>query len=409
MDLSIVKKEIVVKEEPNNESTKKGSSSVCADLDPVAINHAKPKVISALNSKEQDSRPSKSSKNHSTVNLYLTKNSGQYFSARRVSIVPFICEECGADFESISSLVLHFRSHFNGSLHECSVCRTPFSSSLALKKHMGLHSSLECKALSKSGSKVDSSNGMGSCDEEGEDSEGKERDVVQESFRCEYCRECFESRACLEAHVKEHQNQELYTCRECGRRYQHEYLLENHVKMHHVDLWACEECGKTFENKKRLTVHYESHSGIEVEKRHKCKECGKAFVARSKLLRHMRVHTGERPFQCDICGRGFNDRSNLFIHARVHTGEKPYKCLLCGKSFTGKNDLNRHEMIHSGTKPHTCKQCGKSFREKSKLTRHVKTHSLPLSMQKAHKCPTCGKGFREKAKLRRHSKIHERG
>eukprot|EP00057_Strongylocentrotus_purpuratus_P034453 XP_795283.1 PREDICTED: zinc finger protein OZF [Strongylocentrotus purpuratus] len=393
MDLSLVKREKIMKDEPQDELKKEGLTlNDGAKTKPLKTKCAKAE-------KMEESRVSKGNKHLSSFN-YLIKNSDQYFTSRRVIMVPFVCEECGEAFESISELVLHFRSHFNGSLHECSVCLTPFSSKHALKKHMVAHSAGDTKASRHSGSK-DKGNNL---QENGGD--GEEEGVGL--FRCVHCRKVFESETHLEDHAVEHQIQELHTCEECGRCYQQKHLLDNHIKMHHVELWTCEECGKSFENKKRLMVHYEMHSGIQAEKRHKCDECGKAFVAKSKLLRHMRVHTGERPFRCDVCGRGFNDRSNLFIHARVHTGEKPYTCTLCGKSFTGKNDLNRHEMIHTGTRPHTCKQCGKGFRESSKLKRHIKTHILHDSMHKPNMCPTCGKGFREKSKLKRHVKIHER-
>nr|XP_054760491.1 zinc finger protein OZF-like [Lytechinus pictus] len=388
MELGLSKNTMMKEEQKGNLKTERQPQN--------DANKSKP-LKSKCAEKMEENAVSKSSKYLPSFN-YLIKNSGQYFTSRRVVIVPFVCEECGDAFESISDLVHHFRSHFNGSLYECSVCLTPFSSKHSLKKHMMAHSAGETKGGRLCDSKG-STLGSIRTDEDGGDAA---------LFRCLHCRKAFDCLSDLEDHAVEHQIQELHTCPECGRCYQQKHLLDNHIQMHHVELWTCEECGKNFENKKRLMVHYEVHSGIQAEKRHKCEECGKAFVAKSKLLRHMRVHTGERPFRCDICGRGFNDRSNLFIHARVHTGEKPYSCTQCGKSFTGKNDLNRHEMIHTGTKPHSCKQCGKGFREKSKLKRHIKTHLIPNAMLKPHKCATCGKGFREKSKLKRHSKIHER-
>ena len=91
----------------------------------------------------QETKTFHSGKHYPAVNRYLTKNSGQYFKSRQVAIVPFRCEECGGDFESISDLVLHFRTHFNGSHYECSVCLATFSSNQMLKKHMERHDGKE--------------------------------------------------------------------------------------------------------------------------------------------------------------------------------------------------------------------------------------------------------------------------
>ncbi|XP_071510241.1 uncharacterized protein [Diadema antillarum] len=358
---------------------------------------------------ENSLAPKKVIKYKPAVNLYLTKNSGQYFTSRRVTTVPFTCEECDEDFESISDLVLHFRGHFIGSLFECCVCRTPFSSRLTLDKHMQVHSEENFSRKTSKGKCCNAEvNGVinlsTSCKADQCTDDGNQK---EELFSCKLCGKSYKQQVALAEHSRQHHNQDLFTCK-CGRSFQQQHLLDNHIKIHHVELWACDECGKTFESRKGLMVHLDAHSNQEIEKRHKCGECGKAFVARSKLIRHIRVHTGERPFHCDVCGRGFNDRSNLIIHERVHTGEKPYVCQSCGKCFSGKNDLNRHQMIHSGEKPHTCDECGKAFREKSKLNRHIKTHSLMPIVEKLHSCSTCGKTFREKSKLNRHCEIHKR-
>lgn len=105
----------------------------------------------------------------------------------------------------------------------------------------------------------------------------------------------------------------------------------------------CELCNKCFQTKASLRVHMRQHRG---ERPHQCTQCKKTFTQKSTLRTHIRTHTGERPYNCDFCSRAFGDYSTYRKHVRVHTGEKPYACDICKKTFTQSGNMIRHRMVH---------------------------------------------------------------
>ncbi|KAH8278389.1 hypothetical protein KR018_001549, partial [Drosophila ironensis] len=135
--------------------------------------------------------------------------------------------------------------------------------------------------------------------------------------------------------------------------------------------FPCTECRNVYDKRQRLTAHMKVHSE---DKPHECEICHKRFRQTPQLARHMNTHTGQRPYKCDYCDSCFGDPSTRIKHQRIHTNERPYKCTYCPKSFSYSNVLQVHLITHTGQRPFSCQYCDKTFSQLHHKNAHERSH-----------------------------------
>ncbi|TRY92159.1 hypothetical protein DNTS_015083 [Danionella cerebrum] len=81
---------------------------------------------------------------------------------------------------------------------------------------------------------------------------------------------------------------------------------------------------------------------------------------------------------------------------------KKHECTVCGKIFDHLTRFQNHLRTHSGEKPFGCPVCGKWFGRKMYLIVHERTHSG----EKPYVCLECGKSFSQKSSLNVHIRRH---
>ncbi|XP_045774824.1 zinc finger protein 251-like [Maniola jurtina] len=153
-----------------------------------------------------------------------------------------------------------------------------------------------------------------------------------------------------------------YPCKTCGRAFHTELALKNHCWVHKHETatrpFKCGSCREQFDFKHELVAHLKKHntSGM-------CLLCGRRFRTLSNLAAHMEAHnsTTGKSYTCKVCGRSYNTSSNLKTHSVTHSNERPYKCQYCKKCFKRNQDLKFHINQHTGEKPYKCPFCDKRF------------------------------------------------
>ncbi|XP_075034481.1 uncharacterized protein LOC142095436 [Mixophyes fleayi] len=230
-------------------------------------------------------------------------------------------------------------------------------------------------------------------------------DKIDKGFKsilCPVCGKCFSNSSTLLIHKRIHTGDKLFTCSECGKSFNQRANFDTHQRIHTGEKpFVCSECGKCFSSKYYLSSHQKVHTK---DRRFSCLECGRCFARSQNLIRHQMVHTGEKPFSCTECGKLFSQRYSRDAHQRIHTGEKPFFCVECGKCFTHYSSFIAHKQCHKNEKPFSCSECGKRFTHLTNLRVHEKQHQN----EKPFSCSECGKCFLLRTYLKRHFKVHKR-
>ncbi|XP_053158271.1 zinc finger protein 436-like isoform X2 [Hemicordylus capensis] len=300
-------------------------------------------------------------------------------------------KEAEKPFSQSLDLAQHQGVHTGEKGYTCLECGKSFSESSALRQHQIIHTGenplkhlVYVKSISWS-------------------SDLDRHEIIhtgQKPFTCLECGKSFSKSSHLTIHQRIHTGEKPFTCLECGKSFSENSSLTKHQIIHTGEKpFKCLECGKSFGWSSDLRRHEIIHAG---QKPFMCLECGKSFSRRADLTQHQTLHSGEKPFTCLECGKCFSQRSALTRHQRIHTKEKPYKCLECGRSFSWSSVLRRHERIHTGEKPFLCLECGKSFNQSSLLTQHQRIHTG----EEPFKCFECGKSFIRRSTLTKHQRIH---
>ncbi|XP_066483585.1 zinc finger protein 585B-like [Tiliqua scincoides] len=224
--------------------------------------------------------------------------------------------------------------------------------------------------------------------------------AAERPFACSVCGKCFQHRGNLITHLRVHTGEKPFPCTECGKSFSQKGDLMRHLRIHTGEKpFECTVCGKSFCSKQTFVLHQRIHTG---EKPYSCEECGKAFNRKANFITHQKIHRGERPFVCGECGKGFCAKKTFILHQKIHVGDRPFGCPECGKSFSRNGDLTRHQRIHTGERPFACTDCGKCFSHNGELIKHQRIHTG----EKPFACLECGKSFNRKGTLITHQRIH---
>ncbi|CAB3240837.1 unnamed protein product [Arctia plantaginis] len=153
-----------------------------------------------------------------------------------------------------------------------------------------------------------------------------------------------------------------FPCLTCKRSFCTDIALKNHTWQHigantPYEKYTCSTCKETFQYKNALIAHLKIHNENGL-----CQLCGRMFRSQKNYIAHMAVHSPtNKSYTCKICGRSYNTWGNLRTHSIAHSSEKPYQCHICKKTFKRNQDLKFHINQHTGARPYKCPFCDKCF------------------------------------------------
>ncbi|XP_075990036.1 uncharacterized protein LOC142985635 [Anticarsia gemmatalis] len=358
----------------------------------------------------------------------------------------FKCTVCYKGFLDEDAYNTHAIRHTNESgEHECTICKTHFKHSHALRKHTTAHHT--------------------------------------QRFSCNQCTYVTTHRQTARLHVRWH-NGTKYSCPHCPVEFHKFTTYMGHLRKKHPSDHVCEICGYSFVSNKGIELHKKLKHRLDEmhipEDGPFCELCNVRFVSEEAHRRHLSVaarHIGEdkesdsiksrtgrrsneerrlqdsegikkksctrpvkrvdgpfpceqcglqledsrayhshfrrthpdknrtkypsmrTPCMCEVCGRMFQSQALLKDHTWVHTSERPFKCDICQKSFQKKQRLVAHQKVHSEVRAtYVCGICGKQFSTHSNRQRHMFIHTG----LKPFKCEMCGKAFKHSAEKRAH-------
>ncbi|XP_071104198.1 zinc finger protein 271-like [Haliotis cracherodii] len=135
-------------------------------------------------------------------------------------------------------------------------------------------------------------------------------------FKCDICGSKFDNRLDLKHHMKSHSTSHV-TCCLCNTNFESDNKLQTHLKFHTGEnQHECIVCNNMFFNSYDLKRHMMSHTQ---EKPYTCSLCSCKFFAACDLKVHLRTHTGEKPYSCPVCFKAFNRKHDLKRHTVVHS------------------------------------------------------------------------------------------
>ncbi|KAF5278823.1 hypothetical protein FQR65_LT03511 [Abscondita terminalis] len=199
---------------------------------------------------------------------------------------------------------------------------------------------------------------------------------LSNSFQCDGCGYCTESKTDLEHHMLQHDGEErnkydsnIIKCEKCNYSTSNKHNLNCHVyRMHGGRLkQKCKLCNYATVDKRQLISHISTHTE---EKPFKCKLCNYSCNHTKTLKAHMCKHSGKWPFECDKCDYKTFTKYKMKNHIKRHTKEKPFKCDLCNYCSNHVHDLKAHLYKHSGDWPFVCNTCDYKTHSKTVFAKH---------------------------------------
>jgi Zinc finger, C2H2 type len=211
-------------------------------------------------------------------------NDPAMFASVKLENKLYSCDHCTTFHDlSLETVVNHSTNDHlltdgsTGAPHTCGICFEVFSTAMATRIHILLHSTcLSCA----------------SCD-----------------FKCEKMKQL------IDHEVTGHFATDDRTCRHCGDQIAVGVTEEQHDLQCSERRFQCVNCDKRFLKRCTLKIHERIHGG----KRLECDICGRRFKQTSDLKNHQRLHDVYRPYKCEICGKQFQLSSHLGDHMVTHS------------------------------------------------------------------------------------------
>ena len=284
-------------------------------------------------------------------------NCGQAFNSKMAFVVhknnkhpirdsesqQYICSECSKPFKHKPTLLTHVRvDHFKFLPLSCSKCPLQFDTLTRLSSHFKSHATELKFNCDKCETKCTTSSSL-----------WFHRKNVHDiaSFVCEHCAKAFKFKSKFDLHLKTkhgEQNQ-TFVCEECGKIHTNEKSAKDHSKLHKIHLqgtFVCsyEGCGKVFKRKDLRRSHFKSAHTF-LEKKYSCEYCHLKFRQPALAKRHEeRIHLGTKNLKCNLCDYKTKHPSNLTVHKKaIHEGVT-YSCDYpgCCKNYNRKDNLDAH-------------------------------------------------------------------
>ncbi|EAT39684.1 AAEL008535-PA [Aedes aegypti] len=253
---------------------------------------------------------------------------------------PFVCEECGEEFEGFDTLRKHSIKDHDKQHIMC--CNNQFKTRTLLHQHV-------------------------------------QNVLNPQEIKCEICNRTFKFQSGYNRHKEEVHADE------------------------HLLIFKCDRCPRSFPKQKLLKRHLKEHETLENEKA-KCEVCGKCFRTRIHMKRHVtQVHDKTFEFMCEICSKGFMKHSELKAHREYHElspEEMKKQCPVCNKWLKNLRYWRRHVTRHQNEGAHKCEHCSHVSVNLLSLKQHIERKHGPKI--KKYVCDLCGKEYSRPVTLKEH-------
>ena len=246
-------------------------------------------------------------------------------------------------------------------------------------------------------------------------------------YQCPQCKVVCTTRIKLNAHLREHRNEENATlpfkCTLCNKRFSQLKYRKQHERTCHVM--------SLFDLSFHKLVDMRNEKK---DKKWNCFLCERKLLNYSMLKAHMlqHKHTGELATGAMINQLAQGDTSvvSLFreevkpladiclskLAKPTSRSNKEFACKLCMKSRLSHFDLLRHMQIHlrqakegytkkHGKRKFICPHCFRRFGTEKNRDIHINVHHL--SMKLSLRCTECNRDFKTMFNLERHMALHE--
>ncbi|XP_076016841.1 uncharacterized protein LOC143008805 [Genypterus blacodes] len=304
------------------------------------------------------------------------------------------CKDCGERFSRRETFNLHRHFHAHGdelTQLTCKECDLTFEHRSSLIKHRNEHKGKEEPVLTQ---KMD----VGV--------------MAEGAFKCAECEKFFSTVKKLREHNCNNVPEKPYHCPLCRQEFQHKVAVTAHMKYHSLgNIFPCQECYRIFPDSVTLRDHQRCHATL---KPYECPECGMVFKHYSVMEDHRRKHTENMPCHvCHICGKSFKYSSLLHQHQYLHTGQKPFSCPECGKTFAFAQNMKAHCRQHRLRETNSLSSADQPSKQPpvcapEAVRRPGKENTNESEEQKRTlSCPVCQQSHNTPASLRAHMLVHE--
>ena len=152
---------------------------------------------------------------------------------------PFICPQCGNEYNTRSILIRHLSSHAEKQF-KCHLCQKKNSQKDHLKRHTdSIHYQLkkwECNRCdAKFSRKEHLMNHKQTIHEEEQIFKRSERKGEKKKYPCRYCEKSFDLAHVKKHHEKIHTGEKPFKCKVCGHNFRQKNQLNTHIHHKHDD------------------------------------------------------------------------------------------------------------------------------------------------------------------------------